>query len=364
MITPTKELTMNRTYQVAIKTGDREKAGTDAEVFIQLFGANGSTPEIKLDHPNFNDFEKGHVDVFEITGKDVGWINKVRLFHNNKKDQPGWYVDTATIRYKDIGLEVESDFYRWLATTTGDGLIDVTHDINVGSTNLTKGILQRSYIGYQTKRRKNESQTTDHYTDKFAYEYSEGLGISLSRSISTSTNLQLSASFFGIGSSFEITVTTQASRTLSCSTQQSFHTEIDLSTDIPPSISKTYVALFYQDMVIGKLLSCGIETPFEQRFSIGYDLISFDGWLSDTEIESRVVNILATSLGMSVPAHRPNERVDFPFKKRELVGNLTARSISEARRGEREGVLRAEHLHPYIDASLIKSTGRRVTKVT
>lgn len=54
-----------------MKTGDIRGAGTDANVFIQLFGKNGDTGERKLETSS-NDFERGHNDTFAIEAIDLG----------------------------------------------------------------------------------------------------------------------------------------------------------------------------------------------------------------------------------------------------------------------------------------------------
>ena len=46
-------------YKVAVYTGDKAKAGTDANVFVTLFGDVGESPETRLDTKGKNDFERG-----------------------------------------------------------------------------------------------------------------------------------------------------------------------------------------------------------------------------------------------------------------------------------------------------------------
>jgi negative regulator of sigma E activity len=45
---------------ITIKTGNKRNAGTDANVFVQLYGLDGKTEEIMLRN-NTDNFEKGHV---------------------------------------------------------------------------------------------------------------------------------------------------------------------------------------------------------------------------------------------------------------------------------------------------------------
>ena len=52
-------------YEVAVVTGDRKYAGTDANVYVEIMGKHGKTGEIKLDD-NKNNFEKGQTDIFKV----------------------------------------------------------------------------------------------------------------------------------------------------------------------------------------------------------------------------------------------------------------------------------------------------------
>lgn len=68
------------TYKVAVKTGDVRGAGTDANVFAQIFGENGDTGERKLESSG-NNFERGHTDLFGIEAVSLGQITKLRIGH-------------------------------------------------------------------------------------------------------------------------------------------------------------------------------------------------------------------------------------------------------------------------------------------
>ena len=49
-----------------MKTGKQLQAGTDANVFIQIFGQNGRTTKHDLDNPAKNDFERGTTSEFTV----------------------------------------------------------------------------------------------------------------------------------------------------------------------------------------------------------------------------------------------------------------------------------------------------------
>jgi hypothetical protein len=56
------------TYQIRVTTGDVSKAGTDADVYIVLYGSKGETAKLTLrESQSFkNKFERGHTDIFNI----------------------------------------------------------------------------------------------------------------------------------------------------------------------------------------------------------------------------------------------------------------------------------------------------------
>lgn len=52
-------------YEVTVWTGDIKGAGTDANVFLQIYGENGKTEEVQLRNRTDN-FEKGAVEKFKV----------------------------------------------------------------------------------------------------------------------------------------------------------------------------------------------------------------------------------------------------------------------------------------------------------
>lgn len=81
-------------YIVHVCTGDCFGAGTDANVYLQLFGPNGQTDALKLTYNNetrldtrrdlVNKFERGRMDKFVFRDlPSVGKINEVQIWHDN-----------------------------------------------------------------------------------------------------------------------------------------------------------------------------------------------------------------------------------------------------------------------------------------
>ena len=83
-------------YKIETWTGKVDGAGTDANVFITLFGNRGTTREISLDNSE-NNFEWGKWDEFRARAREVGNIQKIRIRHDNSGRGPGWFLDKVRV---------------------------------------------------------------------------------------------------------------------------------------------------------------------------------------------------------------------------------------------------------------------------
>ena len=75
------------TYAVAVKTSDVTGAGTDANVFVVLFGEYGDSGEIQLkdSETNRKPFDNSQTDVFTVSNVlNIGRLVKLRVWHDNK----------------------------------------------------------------------------------------------------------------------------------------------------------------------------------------------------------------------------------------------------------------------------------------
>ncbi|XP_059398613.1 lipoxygenase homology domain-containing protein 1 [Carassius carassius] len=113
------------TYTVAVTTGDVYGAGTDANVFITLYGDMGDTGERKLSKSeNSNKFESGSVDTFTLEAVDLGQVFKIRVRHDNSMLSADWYLDQVEV----VDQDTEEVFLflceRWLSRKKEDKRID------------------------------------------------------------------------------------------------------------------------------------------------------------------------------------------------------------------------------------------------
>ena len=52
-------------YEITIKTGDKLNAGTDANVFVQIYGEDGKSEEIQVKNRTDN-FERNATEHFKV----------------------------------------------------------------------------------------------------------------------------------------------------------------------------------------------------------------------------------------------------------------------------------------------------------
>ncbi|KAG9471796.1 hypothetical protein GDO78_022716 [Eleutherodactylus coqui] len=121
-------------YIARVFTGSANGSGTDADVFLNLFGDNGDTGERRLDNDRDN-FEKGAEDKFTIDAPNLGKLRKITIGHNNKGGSAGWFLEKVII--EDIGNKAIYEFpcSRWFAIDEDDGKIQ--RDLLVGGSEAT-----------------------------------------------------------------------------------------------------------------------------------------------------------------------------------------------------------------------------------
>jgi len=91
-------------YEITTVTKKIDDGGTDANVYITLYGDkkspifDGSTGLIALDDEDRYDFEQGQSDVFRVTAQDIGNVNCIRIEHDNSGEKPGWFLTEVVVR--------------------------------------------------------------------------------------------------------------------------------------------------------------------------------------------------------------------------------------------------------------------------
>ena len=109
------------TYVVIVHTGCVEYAGTDANVYVTLFGSKSDSVEKRLDTANYDDHEECTQTSYEIrTRDDLGDLRFIKIRHDNKDDGPGWFLDWVIVRHSVTGQEWGFPCHRWLDRTEED----------------------------------------------------------------------------------------------------------------------------------------------------------------------------------------------------------------------------------------------------
>uniref|UniRef100_A0A671XMC4 Lipoxygenase homology PLAT domains 1 n=1 Tax=Sparus aurata TaxID=8175 RepID=A0A671XMC4_SPAAU len=109
-------------YEVTVVTGDRRCAGTNANVFCQMYGDEGKTEVLSLQSRS-NNFERGTTEIFKMEAQDVGKIYKIRIYHDGKGVGDGWFLESVDI--KRLTMTFTFPCNRWLARDEEDGEIVV-----------------------------------------------------------------------------------------------------------------------------------------------------------------------------------------------------------------------------------------------
>lgn len=113
-------------YIVEVETGKKFGSGTDANVFLNLFGDYGDTGDRPLarSKTNRNKFESNQVDVFNVEAVQLKHFQKIRIGHDGKNSGDGWYLKRVTVKQEgNAKYEHTFECNRWLATDEDDGQI-------------------------------------------------------------------------------------------------------------------------------------------------------------------------------------------------------------------------------------------------
>ena len=107
-------------------TSDLRDAGTNANVYIQLFGERNDSGKVPLEtsKTNRNKFERGKTDVFEVKEADVGEIRKIRIGHDGTGMGSGWHLKEVIIDAPKLGRKWKFPCGRWLDKHEDDGKIE------------------------------------------------------------------------------------------------------------------------------------------------------------------------------------------------------------------------------------------------
>ena len=106
-------------YQVEVFTGDVRWAGTDANVYLTLFGEYGDSGEKELlESNNRNKFERKQIDRFVIRTADLGPLFKCFIRHDGSGFSSDWFLDRIEVTQNRNKYVFVCE--RWLSKTRDD----------------------------------------------------------------------------------------------------------------------------------------------------------------------------------------------------------------------------------------------------
>ncbi|XP_052559122.1 lipoxygenase homology domain-containing protein 1-like isoform X2 [Tympanuchus pallidicinctus] len=111
-------------YEVHVTTGDLWNAGTEADVYISIYGEKGDTGSRQLVRSQKpKKFLKGQTDIFLVEAVHLGHLYKIVIGHNGLGSGNGWYLDKVVIKDPVTDLDYTFLCHRWLDNGQDDGNI-------------------------------------------------------------------------------------------------------------------------------------------------------------------------------------------------------------------------------------------------
>lgn len=119
-------------YKIYVTTTDIPYAGTNGNVFIQLFGkkkrnqrgdSNITAIKFPLEKSKTNKkkFQRGQTDLFEVEEEYVGKIKKIKIGHDAKGVNSGWHLKKVCIEVPEFDQYGEFLCKKWLNKYELDG---------------------------------------------------------------------------------------------------------------------------------------------------------------------------------------------------------------------------------------------------
>ena len=142
-------------YEITITTGIWRNAGTTAKVAIEMHGDEGSTGIIQLSNEAGLDdslFYRGSSVVFVLdVGTPLGFVNKVRIGHDNSGLRPSWFLEDVVIMDKQMQRSWTFSNSQWLALERGDGRIERLLELSVNEAAFKNDLSKRWWRGLTEK---------------------------------------------------------------------------------------------------------------------------------------------------------------------------------------------------------------------
>lgn len=108
-------------YEIIVMTADEKEAGTDANVFITLFGSNGDSGRRALRQRMRNLFERGRTEHFTLELLDMGDLTHIIVEHDGKGYSSSWLLDRVEVTNTSNAVTTSFLCGMWLDKNRADG---------------------------------------------------------------------------------------------------------------------------------------------------------------------------------------------------------------------------------------------------
>ena len=132
---------------MSVKTGDEFGAGTDANVFLEMFGEKGESGRLPLEsaEKRGNKFERDQTDTFRLEASDIGRLKRIRIGHDGSGPGSPWYLQEVRIAVPTRGENYMFRARRWLADDKGGREVELQpaelrEGVNENGTSYTSNI--------------------------------------------------------------------------------------------------------------------------------------------------------------------------------------------------------------------------------
>ncbi|XP_008944323.1 PREDICTED: oxygen-regulated protein 1 [Merops nubicus] len=127
-------------YEVHVTTGELWNAGTEADVYISVYGERGDTGSRQLlRSQKLKKFLKGQTDIFAVEAVHLGHLYKTVIGHNGLGSGNGWFLDKVVIKDPVTDLDYTFLCYRWLDQGQDDG--NIARELTVTDASIFPGSL-------------------------------------------------------------------------------------------------------------------------------------------------------------------------------------------------------------------------------
>ncbi|XP_062987373.1 oxygen-regulated protein 1 [Elgaria multicarinata webbii] len=109
-------------YEIHVVTGDLWNAGTEADVYIAIYGDKGDTGSRQLLRSKKpRKYIKGQTDIFSLEAVHLGNLHKIVIGHNGLGSGNGWFLEKIVIKDPITNSDYNFMCHRWLDQGEDDG---------------------------------------------------------------------------------------------------------------------------------------------------------------------------------------------------------------------------------------------------